>query len=266
MKENSCSRNRRTLGILALMGLIAFSGCATALFRHPLSDQELSHVVALMKSQEESANTFFYTGQIVVKDWYWDQEANTLMAGTRVPLRLRIEVTHAWGQPILHLLVQGKTFKALSYGEKKLYRGDLSPGALSPFFPADLDADMIWEVLRGFPKLRPYGRVESRGADQLSLLDLHGQEMEIVQLDPQSGLPRQVSYPERKVAIGYADFQQEDGIRYAQEVSVRQLEGTRNLTLKNGKMIFNKPIPDEIFRMEIPPGFETEYIEKPKAN
>jgi len=49
-------------------------------------------------------------------------------------------------------------------------------------------------------------------------------------------------------------------------VRVKQLEGTRNLTLKNGKMIFNKPIPDEIFRMEIPPGFETEYVEKSKAN
>jgi hypothetical protein len=31
-------------------------------------------------------------------------------------------------------------------------------------------------------------------------------------------------------------------------------------------MIFNNPIPDEIFRMEIPPGFETEYIEKEKTN
>jgi hypothetical protein len=31
-------------------------------------------------------------------------------------------------------------------------------------------------------------------------------------------------------------------------------------------MVFNKPIPDEIFRMEMPPGFETAYIEKPQPN
>ena len=207
-------------------------------------------------------NAFYTTGQMTVKDWYWDQEANTLMAGTRTPLRLRMEITHAWGQPILHLLVVGKTFKALSYGERKLYIGDLNPGALSKFFPADLDADLIWEVLRGFPKLRPDGRMESRKADQVSLLGQNGDEMEILELDPESGLPRRISFPERKVAVDYADFQQEDGILYAKEVRVTQLGGTRNLTLKNGKMVFNKPIPDEIFRMEMPPGFETAYIEK----
>jgi len=262
IKENSCPRNRRRLFVLALMGLITLSGCAPVLFKRPLSDQELGRVLSLLKTQEEAAATFFTTGQMVVKDWYWDQEADTLTAGTRTPLRLRMEITHAWGQPILHLLVVGKTFKALSYGERKLYMGDLTPGALSKFFPADLDADLIWEVLRGFPKLQLDGRVESRKADQLSSLNRNGDELEILEFDPESGLPRQLSYPERKVGISYAGFQREGGILYAKEVRVKQLEGTRNLTLKNGKMVFNKPIPDELFRMEIPPGFETEYIGK----
>jgi hypothetical protein len=266
MKKRPCFRNRRMPFILALIGLVTLSGCAPGLFKKPLSDQELGRVVALLKTQEEAANAFFTTGRMVVKDWYWDQEANTLMAGTRAPLRLRIEITHAWGQPILHLLVVGRTFKALSYGERRLYMGDLIPGALSKFFPADLDADLIWEVLRGFPKLRLDGRMESRKADQVILLGRNGDEKEIVELDPESGLPRQVSFPERKVAVAYKDFQEESGILYAKEVRVTQLEGTRNLTLKNGKMVFNKPIPDEIFRMEIPPGFETEYINKANPN
>ena len=265
MKEKSCPRNRRMLFVLALMGLITLSGCAPVLFKKPLGDQELGRVLSLLKAQEEAVATFFTTGQMMVKDWYWDQEANTLMAGTRTPLRLRMEITHAWGQPILHLLVVGKTFKALSYGERKLYMGDLTPGSLSKLFPADLDADLIWEVLRGFPKLQLDGRAESRKADQVSFLNRNGDEVEILDLDPESGMPRQLSFPERKVGIGYADFQQERGIRYAKEVRVKQLEGTRNLTLKNGKMVFNRPIPDEIFRMEIPPGFETEYVNKEGA-
>ena len=266
IKENSCPHNRRTLFVLALMGLITLSGCAPVLFKRPLSDQELGRVLSLLKTQEEAAATFFTTGQLVVKDWYWDQEANTLMAGTRNPLRLRIEITHAWGQPILHLLVAGGTFKALSYGERKLYMGDLTPGALARFFPADLDADLMWEVARGFPKPRPGARMESRKADQMSFLNRKGDEMETLDLDPQSALPRQLLFPERKVGIDYADFQQEGGILYAREVRVKQLEGTRNLMLKNGKMVFNKPIPDEIFRMEIPQGFETVYIENPQSN
>src|SRR5512139_2899920 len=118
--------HRRMPFILALMLLITLSGCAPVLFKKPLSDQELGKVVSLLKAQEEAANAFYTTGQMVVKDWYWDQEANTLMAGTRTPLRLRMEITHAWGQPILHLLIIGKTFKALSYGERKLYIGDLN--------------------------------------------------------------------------------------------------------------------------------------------
>jgi hypothetical protein len=266
MKVNSCPRAWRMLAVLALMGLITLSGCAPVLFKKPLSAQELGNLVSLLKAQEEAAATFFTTGQMVVKDWYWDQEANTLMLGTRTPLRLRMEITHAWGQPILHLLVVGKTFKALSYGERKLYVGDLTPGALSKFFPADLDADLIWEAFRGFPKFRDHSRMESRRADQVSLLSRNGDEMEVLELDPESGLPKQASFPDRNIGIGYVDFQRESGILYAKEVRIKQLEGTRSLTLKNGKMVFNKPIPDELFIMEIPPGFETEYIKKGGRN
>ncbi len=255
MKEPSCLCSPRMRIILVLIVLVTLSGCAPVFLKKPLSDQEVEKVLSLLKAQEEAADTFFNTGQMVVKDWYWDQEANTLIAGTRTPLRLRIEVTHAWGQPILHLVVVGKSFKALSYGERKLYMGDLAPGALSKFFPADLDADLIWDVVRGFPKLR-----------SLSVLDRNGDESEILDLDPESGLPRQTLFPQRKVGVRYLDFQQEGGILYAGEVRVRQLEGTRSLTLKNGKMVFNKPIPDEIFRMEIPPGFETEHVEKEKTD
>jgi hypothetical protein len=266
MKENSCPRDRGLRLLVALILLVTVSGCAPVFFKKPLSDEELRNVVRLLKSQEEKVNAFFTSGHLTVKDWYWDQEADVLTAGTRTPLRLRIEITHAWGQPILHLLIIGRTFKALSYGERKLYMGDLAPGALSRFFPADLDGDLIWEVLRGFPKLPEDGRVESRIPEAVSLLDRNGNERAIVELDAQSMLPRRSSFPERKVAVGYGDFQQEDGILYAREVRVTQLEGTRALTLKYEKMVFNKAIPDEIFRMQIPPGFETEYIGKLEPN
>jgi hypothetical protein len=252
--------------ILTLGVLLILTGCAPVLFQKPLSDQELENALSLLRAQDEAVNTFYTTGQMMVKDWYWDQEANTLVVGTRTPLRLKIEITHAWGQPILHLLVVGRAFKALSYGERKLYRGDLVQGALSKFFPADLDGDLIWEVVRGFPKPRPGSRVESRKAAQVSFLNQNGDEMEILELDPESAMPRRLFSPEKKVGIGYADFRQESGILYPSEVSVKQLEGTRSITLKNGRMVFNKPVPEEIFRMEIPPGFETEYIEKEKTN
>jgi len=260
MRKNSYPSDRRLWVLIALILLVAVSGCGPVFFKKPLSDEELRKVVTLLKSQEERVDTFFTSGHLTVKDWYWDQEANVLTAGTRTPLRLKIEITHAWGQPILHLLVTGRTFKALSYGERKLYMGDLAPGALSGFFPADLDGDLIWEVLRGFPKLRGEGRAESRKADEVSLLDRNGNERAIVELDAQSRLPRRSGFPERKVAVGYGDFQQEDGILYAREVRVTPLEGTRALRLKNEKMVFNKAIPDEIFRMQIPPGFETIYV------
>ena len=266
MKENSHSSDRRRRVLIALILLVTVSGCAPVFFKKPLSDEELGKVVTLLKSQEEKVDAFFTSGHVTVKDWYWDQEANVLMAGIRSPLRMRIEITHAWGQPLLHLLVIGRTFKALSYGERKLYMGDLAPGSLSRFFPADLDGDLIWEVFRGFPKLQKDGRVESRIPDAVSLLDRNGNESAIVQLDAQSRLPKRGSFPARKVAVGYGDFQQEDGILYAREVRVTQLEGTRAFTLKHEKIVFNKAIPDELFRMEIPPGFETEYIQKPQSD
>lgn len=262
MKEKSHPSDRRMAILIVLILFAMASGCAPAFLRSPLSDEALKKVITLLKSQEEKVDTFLTSGHLTVKDWYWDQEANVLTAGTRTPLRLRMEITHAWGQPMLHLLVIGRSFRALSYGERKLYTGDLVPGALSRFFPADLDEDLIWEVLRGFPKLREDGRVESRTVDAVSLLDPNGHDRVIVEFEAQSLLPRRSSFPERKIAVRYGDFDEEDGILYAREVRVSQLEGTRVLTLRNGRMVFNQQIPGEIFRLEIPPGFETEYIGK----
>ncbi|MGE5839678.1 MAG: hypothetical protein ACM34H_07060, partial [Deltaproteobacteria bacterium] len=193
MKESQCLFIWRAAFLLALIGLVSLSGCAPLLFKQPLSDREQGNVATLLKAQDEAAATFFTTGHVVVKDWYWDQEANTLLAGTRTPLRLRMEITHGWGQPILHLLVVGKTFKALAYMERKLYMGDLAPGALSKFFPADLDADLIWDALRGFPKPRPFSRLESRKVDQVSLLDRNGDDVMVLDIDHESGLPKQAT-------------------------------------------------------------------------
>ena len=212
MKEKSHPSDRRMAILIVLILFAMASGCAPAFLRSPLSDEALKKVITLLKSQEEKVDTFLTSGHLTVKDWYWDQEANVLTAGTRTPLRLRMEITHAWGQPMLHLLVIGRSFRALSYGERKLYTGDLVPGALSRFFPADLDEDLIWEVLRGFPKLREDGRVESRTVDAVSLLDPNGHDRVIVEFEAQSLLPRRSSFPERKIAVRYGDFDEEDGI------------------------------------------------------
>jgi hypothetical protein len=64
-----------------------------------------------------------------------------------------------------------------------------------------------------------------------------------------------VSFPGLTTKLAFADFREEEGIIYAQEV--KAIQGELNLTIHHEKMIFNKPIPKPIFTLEAPPGFET---------
>jgi len=45
-------------------------------------------------------------------------------------------------------------------------------------------------------------------------------------------------------------------------VTVNNFGGGKDLTIKTRKMVFNKPVPDEIFILEKPMTFETVYMDE----
>jgi hypothetical protein len=249
---------RFTKVIVSFLLILTAQGCAL-LHRippqPPLPPAKLSMVISQIQGQEEEVRSFFWDGRLTVKQGYWEQELHILVAVTKEPRRIKIEVSDPWGPPVAHLLLDGRTLTALSFAERKVYVGEVTLETISKVFPGNLDPMMIWDVLRAYPSLRPCDHPVSQKADEVSLVDDNGKEIQILDLDPENLQPRLVSFPGLQPRLAFADFREDEGIIYAQEVKV--IQGKLNLTIHHDKMVFNKPIPKPIFTLEAPPGFET---------
>ncbi|MEE9613036.1 MAG: hypothetical protein V3W19_17405, partial [Desulfatiglandales bacterium] len=197
---------------------------------------------------------------LLVKDWKWESESKVLIVATENPFKTKIEINHPWGRPIVHILIDEAKLEVLSFPEKKLYLGNFSPEALSKFLPGGFDSDLIWTALRGYPHLLRYHKAVSLKANQITLFNEKEKEVEIIDFYPESRLPVLVSFPEHHINLAFSDFQENEGIFYAMEVRVDNIKGEKDLVLKNKKMVFNKTIPEQIFVLEKPPGFQTLYL------
>jgi len=261
----SKSKVELRLSLLTVFLLILLSHCATIYqppSLRPLSEQDVETILSKIQEQDSRVFSFYTSGRLTIKNWNWKSESNILIVGTRDPFKIKIEVTHPWGRPIVHILIDKTRLEVLSFPDKKLYLGTFTPRALSRFFPGDFDAHLIWAVLRGYPNLRRYHRTISLKSDQISLFNEKEKVVEVVDLYPESLLPKLVSFPEQDITLAFSDFQEDNGIYYARKVRLENVEGKRNLVLKNRKMVFNKTIPEQVFFLEKPPSFGTFYLDE----
>ena len=229
-------------------------------FQRSFSLQEIEAILSDAREQEESVSSFYTFGHIMVKGWVWDSEADILIAGIKDPFQLKIEITHPWGKPILHLLIDEEKLEVLSFKDKTVYLGNFTPEALSTFLPGVMaDPDLIWSVLRGYPHLIHNYQIEDHQGGQIILYNQ--QEAEIIDLDSESLLPRRVSFPNRKIHLTFSEIRCLNNVCFAGEVRVEHDSENKNLVIQNEKMVFNTTIPKQIFVLKKPPLFETVFLD-----
>lgn len=251
--------------LIAAFFIILFPNCSTIFkppIQKPLSDHEAAAIISRIQEQEKRVFSFYTYGRVLFEKWNWESESNMLIVATKDPFKIKIEITHPWGQPILHILIDQARLGVLSFSENKLFLGPFTPESLSKFFPGHFDSDLIWTALRGYPNLLRHNRIASLKTNQISLFNNQEKVVEIIDFYPEKLLPRLVSFPEQHIKLTFSDFQEDNGIYYAGEVKVAHSKEKGNLTLKNRKMVFNKTIPKQIFILEKPPAFETFYLDK----
>lgn len=252
--------------------LFLLCSCATlhkTSFHLPLSKQDVQTVLSGIREQESRVFSCYMNGQLTVKNWIWNSDFNILIVGTKEPYRIKIDVTHPWGQPIVHVLIDRTSLKVLSFQEERFYIGAFTAETLSEFFPGNFDTDLIWSVVRGYPKLLEYQRAISIEPDQVSLLDDKEAVVEIIDIRPDNPLPRQVSYPKQNIMMVFSDVQENQGIYYARKIKVKNTKEKGSLVIENKEIGFNRTFPEQIFLIEKPPLFETFYLDdlqKPMNN
>jgi hypothetical protein len=256
---------KSTTPLMGLVLLIFLPYCTTVHkppIKEPLSDQTIEKIIAAIREQDDKVFSFYATGRLLAGDWYGQSEANILTAGTKHPFRIKIEITHPWGKPILHILIDQKRLEVLSFKDKTLFLSPFTSEALSEFLPGGIDPEFIWGALRGYPNLVDHDEVTSLGKDQISLFQGKDEAVEVINLYPESRLPKSVLFPEKQITMAFTDFHNDEDIRYSRDVAVSQKGEKRKLSFQNMAFVFNKPIPEEIFSQKKPPAFETRYLDR----
>ncbi|MFH1241125.1 MAG: hypothetical protein V1689_02065 [Pseudomonadota bacterium] len=241
------------------LGLILFQ-CCSFVYVTPspsvLDQKKVSEIVASLRKQEGRVYTLFSSGSLMIKDKGSETESDILVAGIRDPLTIKVEITHPWGRPLLDILIQDSSIHILSFQDKRVYHGSLGGFATSRFFPVGLDPDQIWSFLRGCPILREYDHAISVKTNSITFLSKEEEVVQVMEVFSGSNFPRSISFPGRGIETLYSDYEDHGGIFYARTIRLDDSKNDAMVELSLKRMVFNEPIPDAIFKQEVPPGFE----------
>lgn len=245
---------------MACLGIILLQGCATYPVRPPsphFSPVEITSIVSELRKQEMRVHTFFSTGQLTVKSEGSGSEYNILVVGTREAQKIKIEITHSWGRPILHVLINEKGVHVLSFPEKRLYKGQPGTFVLPEFFTGKLDFAQLWGLVRGYPVLRKNIKSASSSGHQIAFKNEKGEEVQVMHFYDEKKLPRLISFPGEATEMLFSKFEKNiKGIYYARNIVLENSDNKSILALNFKQMVFNKPIPEAIYKLEKPSDFK----------
>lgn len=248
--------------LIPILTLLILSGACAPLHKpaplEQLTISEAQKIISGIKDQSDSIRSFYSLGVISIKGRMLGSDADILIAGIRDPFALKIEITHSWGKPVLHILIREGRLNVLSYQEKLGYSGTFSPEALSKFLPGfDLDQGMIWSILSGRPPVVSHEVVAVSGSDMISLRSGDGIELEAINLPFGASFPEKITLPVQSLDVYFSGVKEGSGVPYAGDVRLSGKRLEKDLALKINRMTFNTSVPDQIFTMQIPSDWET---------
>jgi len=245
--------------LLFVMAVVCINGCAwfeASLAPIRLTPQEVADVVEALEKQKNNVHTLWSTGTLTLDSQGAQSEAEVLMVARRDPSSIRVEITHQWGKPLLHIQVNGSHVDVVSFAGKRRYQGRLGTPWTLRQIPFPLDPDLIWSLVRAYPILPPYHRAQSLKDNQVTLLDEHGADVRVIDLTPDRR-PQRIRQCQQGTVLSFFDYEECSGLLYAEEIQWVDREKTTLLTLHVRQMTFNQPVPDALFRQEPPAGFES---------
>jgi hypothetical protein len=241
--------------------ILSVSGCAS--ISGPLSQQQITlseaeKIVSDIETQGALVRSFYSLGVVSIKGWLIDSDADILIAGIKDPFTMKIEITHSWGKPLLHLLIKDSRLEVLSFQEKIFYQGTYTPEALSRFLPGlNLDQETIWAILSSRPPVSSHEAVSVPGPGRISLMDKNGLEVETIYLPFTKYMPAKVSFPGQSLNVFFSDIREDNGVSYAGKMESKGVKGGKDLGLKVNNLSVNPSLPYQIFIMEKFPSYRT---------
>jgi hypothetical protein len=259
-KVSSPNRNRRNgfFSYLTLFVLIFLFGCAPLVPyppTPPFSQKEAARLIARLKTQGDEVTSFQGLGKLRFKEGEQESEANLLAVGSR-PFRVRLEISHPWGKPLFFVVANNKYTQAVSFVEKKVFRGEWSRLPVRPFSVLTLDLNSLWMVLSGGVPILPHARAASLKQHEIRLFDEQEEVREIIAFFPDSRLPRSVYFPDRGITIVFSDYEHSDWGLKPSGITIMSEVHNQSAEIRYKHLRINRSVPEEVFHLALPPGFE----------
>jgi len=204
-----------------------------------------------MRAQADGVRSFLGIGRLLFREGEEETEMGLLAVGQR-PSRVRLELTHTWGKPLLYMVADRENTSVLSFVEHTFYSGPSSQLDRRQFFLFELDLDAAWVILAGRIPILPHCKVESLRPNELTLLNGQGEAVERLTFPSGLSLPRAIHLPGQGFTIGLSHFKEGTQGPYPSKVTIAQGD-ERQLEIRYTSLQVNRPIPEEIFRLNPPP-------------
>ena len=240
-------------------GLILLQSCAHVPVQPPsipFGHHEIDALISMIKEQDLLVHTIIRTGRLRLIMDGAKSDANIVIAGTKDPFKINIELTHAWGRPLFQILITGTKIWIVSFTEKRCYYGLLGSLVSTRFFSVCLSDEQIWSFVRGVPVIRRYDSAVSFRGNRISLLNKEYEIRQALDFQPSNNLPAMVSFPLERIELFFSSYNNDNHIRYARKTRLNDYKNKTTLVLRIKQSIFNKDIPESIFEMNIPENFE----------
>ncbi len=266
---------KRHWGIKTLLAALAFLGlqcCSPLTIKTPapaLDSIRVQTILSDFEGQERAAKSLFFSGTLTLLNGDSENSAQILViAEPAAPVppqtepayahgRIKIEITHPWGKPLLHLYLEGERLFIIDFTEKQFLKGSLRSRYLASRIPIPFNQAVWWSFVRCFPVVLDFDKAVSTTGGRITLLDSKGDDIQTFALYSAEPLPRRTFFLKQNVEMDFSDFEDDQGVLYARRVTLHQPEHEIVLSIKIDRMTINRPIPKAVFEMIPPRGFKT---------
>jgi len=243
-----------------LLIFVAFQSCmpvAVKKYPHhpPYTNQEIANILLALKTQDHAVHTFFSQGTITFQRNGSKFEASSLIVGTRSPFKVKIEITHFWGRPLFHIMIDGDEIHILSFPEKLYYVRHIENAETPKLLPVRLDTNHLWAMGRGFPFLSDFNHAESYVGNRIALLNEQNKVIQDIEFYTESDLPCKSVFTKQNLEVSFSNFEIHNTIPYARITQLFDQKTETVLELKIKQTVLNKAVEASIFDVEVPADF-----------
>jgi hypothetical protein len=239
---------------LAVIAVALLVGCAPLRSlppARPISQDQAHHLITQMRMRADEVSSFVGVGKLLFREGEGETSMNLLAVGQR-PSRVRLELTHTWGKPLIHLVADKQNTSVLSLVENTFYSGPSNRLNRRQFFPFELDLEIVWVILSGRIPILPHCTVESLRQNEITLLNGQGETVERLTFVQDGSIPRSIHLPRQGLTVAFSHFKEGGMGPYPSMVSISQGD-QRHVEIRYTSLEFNRPIPEELFDLNPPP-------------